>query len=121
MAHSQALEQVFVNTAVPLVDKNGNITAPWQRLFQALWNRTGQAHGTHPLQAGMVLGFAGAGVLCPACWLYCDGLAVSRTRYAGLYNAIGTSWGPGDGSITFNLPDLTGDEFDGKVKWFIKT
>lgn len=38
----------------------------------------------------------------------CDGSAVSRTAYAELFAAIGTTWGAGDGSTTFNLPDLRG-------------
>ena len=44
----------------------------------------------------------------PAGWLLCDGSAVSRTEYATLYAAIGDTWGAGDGSTTFNLPDLRG-------------
>lgn len=42
----------------------------------------------------------------PAGWLAADGSAVSRTEYADLFAAIGTSFGSGDGSTTFNLPDL---------------
>lgn len=41
-------------------------------------------------------------------WLICDGSAVSRTTYANLFAAIGTTYGPGDGATTFNLPDLRG-------------
>ena len=41
-------------------------------------------------------------------WLMCDGNPVSRTTYAGLFDAIGTAWGEGDGQTTFNLPDLRG-------------
>lgn len=41
-------------------------------------------------------------------YLLCDGAAVSRTTYAGLFSAIGTVYGAGDGSTTFNLPDLQG-------------
>jgi microcystin-dependent protein len=44
----------------------------------------------------------------PTGWLLCDGSAVSRTTYARLFAAIGTTWGVGDGSSTFNLPDLQG-------------
>lgn len=39
-------------------------------------------------------------------WVSCDGSAVSRTTYAYLYSILGTTWGAGDGSTTFNLPDL---------------
>lgn len=42
----------------------------------------------------------------PASCLACDGSAVSRTTYAELFSVIGTTWGSGDGSTTFNLPDL---------------
>lgn len=41
-------------------------------------------------------------------FLACDGSAVSRTTYAALYALLGTTWGVGDGSTTFNLPDARG-------------
>ncbi len=44
----------------------------------------------------------------PTGWLACDGSAVSRTTYPTLFAAIGTTWGAGNGSSTFNLPDLRG-------------
>ena len=44
----------------------------------------------------------------PNGWLICDGSAVSRTTYATLFAVIGTTYGTGDGSTTFNLPDLQG-------------
>lgn len=44
----------------------------------------------------------------PENWLLCDGQAVSRTDYALLFNIIGTAYGVGDGSTTFNLPNLKG-------------
>jgi len=49
-----------------------------------------------------------AGADIPAGWLYCDGSAVSRTTYANLFNEIGATYGAGDGSTTFNIPDLRG-------------
>ncbi|MEM7179571.1 MAG: phage tail protein [Spirochaetota bacterium] len=42
----------------------------------------------------------------PIGYLSCDGSAVSRTTYANLFAVIGTNWGAGDGSTTFNLPDV---------------
>lgn len=45
----------------------------------------------------------------PVRTLECDGSAVSRTTYADLFAEIGTTFGPGDGSTTFNLPDLRGE------------
>lgn len=44
----------------------------------------------------------------PSGWLVCNGAAVSRTDYVDLFNAIGTTFGTGDGATTFNLPDLQG-------------
>lgn len=55
---------------------------------------------------GTVLPFAGAAA--PNGWLLCYGQAVSRTDYAILFGIIGTTFGTGDGSTTFNLPDLRG-------------
>lgn len=45
----------------------------------------------------------------PTGWLVCDGSAVSRTAYPALFGALGTQWGIGDGSTTFNLPDFRGE------------
>ena len=56
--------------------------------------------------AGMIGPFANNSV--PTGWLACDGSAVSRSTYSVLYAVIGTTWGVGDGSSTFNLPDLAG-------------
>lgn len=50
----------------------------------------------------------------PENWLLCDGQAVSRTDYALLFSIIGTSYGVGDGSTTFNLPNLKGRVVVGK-------
>ena len=55
-------------------------------------------------QPGAIQAYAGAAA--PTGWLECDGSAVSRSTYAGLYSAIGVTWGAGDGVSTFNLPDL---------------
>ena len=49
-----------------------------------------------------------AGTTVPSGWLICDGSAVSRTTYANLFSVIGTTYGTGDGSTTFNIPDLQG-------------
>jgi len=49
-----------------------------------------------------------AGLTAPWGWLICDGSAVSRTIYSALFDVIGNSYGAGDGSTTFNLPNLKG-------------
>ncbi len=55
---------------------------------------------------GSVVPYAGTSV--PANWWACEGQLLSRTSYAALFAAIGTSWGAGDGTTTFALPDLRG-------------
>ena len=47
-----------------------------------------------------------SGIEIPSGWHICDGSAVSRTQYKALFDAIGTTYGAGDGAVTFNLPDL---------------
>jgi microcystin-dependent protein len=56
--------------------------------------------------SGSILMFAGSAA--PANWLLCDGTAVSRATYNKLFQAIGTTWGAGNGTTTFNLPDMRG-------------
>lgn len=58
---------------------------------------------------GTVITFAG-NVTIPKGYLLCDGSAISRATYANLFNVIGTTYGSGDGTTTFNLPNLT-DKF----------
>lgn len=64
------------------------------------------------VQQGMRLPVAAtipyAGASAPTGWLLCDGAAVSRTTYADLFAAISTTYGAGDGSTTFNVPNLKG-------------
>ena len=47
-----------------------------------------------------------AGTTAPTGWLLCDGSAVMRTRYSVLFGVIGTTFGAGDTTTTFNVPDL---------------
>ena len=61
---------------------------------------------------GTVIDYAGG--TAPGGWLLCYGQAVSRTTYALLFTAIGTTWGVGDGVTTFNVPDLRGRGTYGK-------
>lgn len=55
---------------------------------------------------GLILMWGGAAA--PTGWLLCQGQAVSRATYADLFAIIGTTYGEGDGSTTFNLPDMKG-------------
>ena len=58
------------------------------------------------LPIGAVVSYAGLNA--PTGWLICDGRAISRTIYANLFTIIGTQYGAGDGSTTFNIPNLKG-------------
>ncbi|MFH1158771.1 MAG: tail fiber protein [Pseudomonadota bacterium] len=61
---------------------------------------------TDVMPAGSVMPYAG--LTEPSGWLFCYGQAVSRTAYAALFTAISTTYGAGDGSTTFNVPDIRG-------------
>lgn len=68
------------------------------------------SNGWNPIGApptGTIQQFAGSAAPSTD-WLLCDGSAISRTFYAALFAVIGTTYGGGDGSTTFNLPDLRG-------------
>lgn len=56
------------------------------------------------IPAGMLAPYAGSAA--PTGWLLCDGSAVSRVTYAALFVVISTTYGAGDGSTTFNIPNL---------------
>jgi microcystin-dependent protein len=60
--------------------------------------------GEAGVPAGSVQMYAGSTI--PTGWLLCDGAAVSRASNPALFTAIGTTYGSGDGSTTFNLPDM---------------
>ena len=60
-----------------------------------------------PSLTGAVMHFARS--TAPTGWLKCNGATISRITYASLYTAIGTTFGVGDGSTTFKLPDLRGE------------
>jgi hypothetical protein len=59
-----------------------------------------------PTAIGAVTDFAG--LTAPAGWLLCYGQAISRSTYAALFGVIGTNYGLGDGTTTFNVPDCRG-------------
>lgn len=67
---------------------------------------------TSSVPVGTVIDYAGSSE--PSGWLFCYGQAISRTTYADLFTALGTTYGSGDGSTTFNLPDLRGRVVAGK-------
>ena len=103
-APGQGIEVVVTYTLEKYAFIVGNGTAENARsnAFMIDWQGNIIAQG----MAGMIMMFGGTTE--PAGWLFCDGRAVSRTTYAELFAAISTNYGAGDGSTTFNLPDLCG-------------
>lgn len=79
---------------------------PGQPASAAAVNANFEQLRANVVPAGSILAFGGEAV--PSNYLLCNGQAVSRTEYPELFAAIGTSWGPGDGGGTFNVPDLRG-------------
>lgn len=63
---------------------------------------------------GTIAAFAGDELSLPAGWLLCNGQAVSRTTFAGLFAVVGTTYGVGNATTTFNLPDFRGRVAMGK-------
>jgi microcystin-dependent protein len=63
--------------------------------------------------AGVISAYAGSSA--PTGYLLCYGQAISRSTYSGLFDAIGTTWGSGNGSSTFNVPDLRDRMLIGKA------
>lgn len=76
------------------------------------WIEIGELNQTaNTFNGGMPSGAVQAFAMstAPSGWLKCNGQTVSRTTYAALFTAIGTTYGAGDGSTTFTLPDLRGE------------
>lgn len=68
--------------------------------------------GSNPV--GTIIAVAYTGV--PEGYMHCNGAAVNRTTYVNLFNKIGTTYGAGDGSTTFNLPNTVGKFLEGGVE-----
>ena len=82
---------------------------------QTLTNKTIDGNSntiSNAIPAGVIEMFGGS--TAPTGYLLCDGSAVSRTTYSKLFTAIGTTYGSGDGSTTFNVPNLKGKVAVGK-------
>lgn len=101
--------QGFPQSSAPITDpRTGRATATFYQLMIALWNRTGGPSNIvgQSVFPGEVRAFAGPLTTDPKGYLILTPSAreVSRTTYANLYAAIGSTWGDGNGSTTFNLP-----------------
>lgn len=75
------------------------------------WADLNTGSGTVSMPTGTLQPWTGSSV--PSGWLICNGAAVSRSTYSDLFSVISTRFGSGDGSTTFNLPDLQGYQLVG--------
>lgn len=87
--------QLWADTTTGMLKQRDAANSAWVSLFPLA--TTVDPSGTIKLYAGSA---------APTGYLFCDGTAVSRTTYADLFTAIGTAFGAGNGSTTFNLPDF---------------
>ena len=76
--------------------------------YQAQISATETQGATTEVPVGAILPYAGTTGSIPSGWAPADGSALPRSAYGSLFDAIGVAYGPGDGSTTFNLPDLRG-------------
>lgn len=83
---------------------NVSVTSNLANVASGTWNGTSIAPDKGGVPIGVVLPFTGGSA--PTGYLIADGSAISRTTYADLFAVAGTTYGVGDGSTTFNLPDL---------------
>lgn len=117
--YSAALGKAGLMTAIPPAIFANNSNTALRVWFSDGSHGVQQLSPDHPLGSvpyamsapdpsliGEVKLWAGPIANVPSGWLVCDGSAISRTTYANLFQAIGTIHGTGDGSTTFNLPDL---------------
>lgn len=111
--YGQQTQSVTYSFAIHMDDNKTKLTsATLARSYNgADWDILGTLHPISSFSnsfvpIGTILDFAGS--TAPTGYLICDGSAVSRTTYSDLFTVIGTTWGAGDGSTTFNLPNLCG-------------
>jgi microcystin-dependent protein len=107
----------YVNTEVPLLTGERSYTGALDFAnFKALRVGTpteptdgaNKQYADSVIPVGVIQMFAGPDAKIPLKWVKCNGQALSRSTYSDLFNAIGTSYGIGDGVNTFNVPNFTG-------------
>ena len=87
------------------LDSEG-VDALWAKMKTYVANHSSGSSESSGAVVGAIQMYGGA--TAPKGWLLCDGSAVSRTTYAKLFEVLGTAYGEGDGSTTFNVPNLQG-------------
>jgi microcystin-dependent protein len=95
----------YIGTSAPSVPQNGDLFTDTSAYTLSVYLNSAWVTIVG-VPAGVYIPYGGSSA--PSGWLLCYGQAVSRTTYAALFTAIGTAYGSGDGSTTFNVPDLRG-------------
>ena len=96
------------------VTVKGNVFVSSKVCASAYFGDGSNLTGIVAMPTGAVVPFAGVSANTPTGFLLCHGQAVSRTTYSGLFAVVSAHYGAGDGSSTFNLPDLRGRVVAGK-------
>lgn len=91
---------------IPTATVSGNVSGSPAQPYPLTQAQLAALTGAPSLPTGGVIPFAA--LTAPAGWLNCNGSAVNRTAYAALFAVIGVTYGVGDGSTTFNVPDIRG-------------
>lgn len=116
--YAKQLAQQIGNPVVSVTESNGIVTVAKSDGTQNTFNVVKSVNGVTPtngnvditgVPTGTILPFAGNTI--PEGFLACNGAAISRTTYANLYAKIGTTYGTGDGSSTFNVPQVEDNRF----------
>ena len=107
---SHAYKIATLETQVTTLDAqnvklSGNQTVAGNKTFSGTTTFSGSVVGIPWITGEIKIWTTGT---APTNWLICDGSAISRTTYANLFAVIGTVYGVGDGSTTFNIPNLKG-------------
>lgn len=93
---------IFAPNNSPMLDERGYVTPLWASFFDQLVSVAGSS--IVPIGAEVLFD----GSVIPAGWLFCDGRELKRSEYRDLFGVIGTRYGEGDGTTTFNIPDRRG-------------
>lgn len=94
-------QPVFTSTPTTDTMRDGELVISSGSLY---YKQSGVVYAVSPQPVGTINQYGGS--TAPLGWLLCNGSTVSRTSYASLFNIIGTTFGPGDGSTTFSIPNF---------------
>lgn len=103
----ESIVGLYCVIAFSTISNVGNLDV--QILYNKIIELEGKLENADSTPTGTILPFAGNTI--PSGFLACNGAAVSRTTYSALFSAIGTTYGSGDGSSTFNVPQLEDNRF----------